>query len=53
MSDHRADIEAKVPDVTAIPLGDLAAIPAEQLADALRLVVSRTLTGSEVQSQVE
>jgi hypothetical protein len=53
VSAHHDDIEVKLPDVTAIPLDDLAALPTEQLSEALRLVVSRVLSRTEIQVQAE
>ena len=47
------DIEVKLPDVTTIPLDALAALPTEQLAEAQRRVLSRVLSGTEIQAQAE
>ncbi|QQQ78854.1 hypothetical protein IOD16_10710 [Saccharothrix sp. 6-C] len=53
MSDPRDDIEVKIPDVTAVPLRDLAAIPVEALSEALRPLLRRSLVGAEVQEQAD
>jgi hypothetical protein len=53
MPHRHDDIEAKLPDVTTIPLDALAALSTEQLSEALRLVVSRVLSGTEIQAQAE
>ncbi|MBB5801642.1 hypothetical protein F4560_001410 [Saccharothrix ecbatanensis] len=53
MPHRHDDIEAKLPDVTTIPLDALAALSTEQLSEALRLVVSRALSDAEIQVQVQ